>query len=403
MAELNAKRLHIAYEPIGKIDFDRAAKALYYLAFVIYSTFYIIDFTNLHLNELVNVSHFVAFGLLIPKIVVQRYRVRELFFSIVLLAISFKSWQETGDRNLLILSVFLIASQDVDVRRLAKILLVEELAILILMMVLSANGLIEVEYQWREGFGFRSSLGYSSPNRFGAALLAICCSLVIIHFPFNRATDYLVIILCAAVIYFVANSRTTAFVAILIAFLSTVCGKLRTPNSQRRLLLLFLIGYTLIVFVSIFMMMFYDASNPFMTWINEFFSGRPWLINQYYLLYPPTPFSFNWNTNIYSFYGYTTMIVDNAVDKLILGYGLVPATLYTGLYWALFYWSWKHNALTPCVFGAFIYAFVGLTEWQAMHFAYNYCLIGLSYLIFPNRFDLKPVIIGKGRRTVESN
>jgi hypothetical protein len=299
--------------------------------------------------------------------------------------VGFISWQTTSDANLLILAAFVVSGEDVNAKTLAKILLWIEIVLIFSVVSLSFIGVISSSNVAQLSDGnliTRYSLGFTHPNRLGSNLLAICCAFAVIQYPNFKASHLVLYAICALITYFVAFSRTSTLLIAFVPVVSIGFSIAAAKENQRPFILLIVVGFAAMVMASLYVTINFDPTNSFMQKLNGAFSGRPYLANYYYRLYGVTAFGRNPNTMVQVINNIEGVVIDNAYSKLLIVFGYIPSILFYVMYVAIFIHAYRSNHLDSCLLGAFIYACVGVTEWQVMHFAMNYCLIGFSMVLF---------------------
>lgn len=328
----------------------------------------------------------VCIGLLFIRFVAQAPSIKQFIISACFVIAGLISWHETADMNFLLLMAFIVSGYGIDVKRLAEIVFWTELLSIAFVCSLALLGLIDSITLLRDGVGLRTSLGFSHPNRLGSNVLALCCAYAVMRFPNFRVRDVLLYIASALFIIAVPDSRTSAVLVLLTPLIAFIYSKATHLRNRRPVIVLMGLIVALLIYLSLFFMVNYDPGNAVFSTINDFFSGRLYLSHYYYSLYPPTAFGINPNNMIHEVYGQAVegVFIDNAYAKLAIVFGYIPSFIFYIVYFTLFFEAFKRNRLDVSLLGAFIYACVGLTEWQVMHFAMNYCLVGFSALLFAN-------------------
>lgn len=358
---------------------------LYYVAFTLYVLFYILSYTTLTLGSVPLLVDCFCIALLFVKFMTQDVsHLRVLATTLILVVIGLFSWRRTGDLGLLMLVAFVVSGEKVDVQKLAKILFFVELVTILVITSLASAGLIDSVTMLREGGGIRTSLGFSHPNRLGSNVLALCCAFAIMRYPRFKIRDLALYLLCLLFVLEESGSRTSAVLIALIPFISLVFSKVAARKSRRPVILVMALIIVLLVVGSLYVMANYNASNAVMFSLNGIFNTRPYLLSSYYDLYPPTAFgrSIGSMVTVRDLTGFEGVVIDNAYARLLIVYGYIPSLLFYFIYVAIFVDAWRRNELNVCLLGLFIYSCMGIAEWQAMHFAVNYCLVGFSGVMF---------------------
>ena len=374
---------------------NTAYQVIYYFAFILYSSAYIISFTTLDNYHLTNSIQYLVilllFTLLIIRFVSNDFSFPSFALAFCFLTIGFISWHVTNEKDLLIVFAFIVVSDQVPVKKLAKIVLTEEIIICILVISLSHFGLIENYSYIRNGTvgstRVRYAMGFSHPNRFGSSMLAIACAYAVIHFKKFRKIDILLYVLLSMMTIIIADSRTSALMILLVMFFAAFLNKRRYILSTRAICIGMILIYLGIVILSLYEMCFFNSRNFFMRSLDKLLSGRFMLAHFYFEKNPIRLFGYNSSLLKHYITGFDNIMIDNAYAKLLILYGIFPGIIFLCIYLLIFLHSLKSNYISAAVFAAFIYACVGLTESQALHFAMNYSLIGCAF-IFNKKFSI---------------
>lgn len=389
---------------LGKISAD---VAIYYFAFALYLISYMIKYININYGYAVTMLHLLCLGFICIKILLQGFKTLiYLLLMSILLALSLLSFYFTSDRTILFLSLFVIASDKIQIKSLAKISLAVISIVMITVVMCSSFGVIDAVYQVRDGFGLRSSLGFSHPNRFGSNMLALAIAYAIIKFPVYSTVDTVIYSSISCIIMAVSDSRTAAISVVLVMVLSAICSKCYGKKIQKMLLVVMCCTFIVVVFISFYFMSSYDPAISWMRQFDELLSGRLNLANSYYRAYSFSSFGRSYSDLLLLVGTQKTVMIDNSYVNLLIVFGLVPTVLYLFGYLTLFLYAIKAEILSACVFGAFMYACVGFTECLTIDFAMNYCLIGVatlySHTVKTNSSRLQSPFLNKGSYLRES-
>jgi len=369
---------------IKKRDFI-TLENLYYVSFALYFASYLVGYTTVGAYVpqcAINVIDLFCLFLLFSKFRTQQLSRKRILIALTLVVIGFCSWMVTRDRNLLILFAFAVAGEGVQIRKLARIVFWMEIVCIVLISGLASIGLIDSVTQFREGYGLRTSLGFSSVNRFGLNFLALCCALVMMRWPKYRGMDFAFCIICAVIVEVVSDSRTSVFLIIVLPFIALALT-LPKSNFKKKVTIAALAAVICMLgFFSIFVIQNYNAADPFYAFLNTLMTGRLQIIHHYYASYPVTLFGYNTIAINQDLFGMQGVVMDNAYAKLLLMGGIIPSIAFFYLYFSIFIHHLRHAQLDVCLLGLFVYALVGVSEWQMYHFAMNYCLVGFSYYLF---------------------
>jgi hypothetical protein len=364
------------------LNAQKTTLVLYYVAFTFYVSVYILSYTTIQLGSAVTLVNGLCLLLLVLKFLTQHLNIKRLLFSAALVLIGFVSWRTTTDMNLLMLFAFVVCGEGVDAKALAKIVICVELIAIVFVSTLSVFGVIQSVTRIRQDGTIGTSLGFSHPNRLGSNVLALCCSYAVVRYPHFRFRDLFIYIAAALFVTVVTDSRTSTILIAIVPVVSWAFCFASKRRNVRPFIIALSIVLLALVSLSFFFMMNYDSADTSMVEFSNNMSGRPYFMNFYYKLYPPTLFGYNLNGMVRNAFGMEGVTIDNAYAKLLIVFGYIPSIVFYMLYIGIFARAFRRNQLDACMLGIFIYGCMGATEWQSMHFAMNYCLVGFSALLF---------------------
>lgn len=356
---------------------------LYCLTFAIYFITYVISYTTIKLYDIPKLINYICLFLLYIKFVTQHIVPRNLLISLLFFGVAFLSYKITKDMNLLMLVAFAITGQGVEVKKLAKIVFWSELFCILGISFLGSIGILQSVYLYREGFGLRTSLGFASVNRFGHNFLALCCAYMLMRWPHHSIRDYLFCVICGIIVEVVSDSRTSVAIIIMLPLIATGITLPRRKSMRRTIIAAMMVIIVLLFFISIYIAFNYDASSTMWFRLNSIMSGRPEQMHYYYMNYHIKYFGYNMYGSInQNLFGMEGLVIDNAYAKLLLVSGIIPTVVFFSMYMIVFIDSLRRGEIDCHLLGLFVYALVGLTEWQMYHFAMNYCMVAFSYCLF---------------------
>lgn len=369
-----------------------SSETLYYVAFGLYIFVYGLSRTNfdeflfVSADAIVDVGRIACVLLLATKLLIQRYSRKQLFGLFAVGAIALAALYMTKDWNLVLLYFFVAAGRDVSIKQLAYIALPIQIGMLLITVTFAGYGLIESRYLYRSYDGIlqlRSSMGYSHPNSFGQSVLSVCCSYAILRFPKFNIADLGIYTFGAAVCYFFADSRTSIACIAFLAILGIACMMLDRRKSLGKMAgIAVVISFCAIAF-SLSMMVFYDASVQLMRDLNSMLSARLSLMHTYFQNYPIRPFGYASRTVVLAISAnYMQYGPDNAYARMVILDGLLPALVFISFYLATFVHFAKKKRFDSCVFALLIFAVAAVMESYSLSFAANYCLVGMTVLIY---------------------
>lgn len=370
-------------QSLGDTDVSLLA---YYLAFGLYSLSCFLNGTTFEtvfgvaVGTFSDVLRVVVLVLLASKFLCQRASFRGWVFASSVIAIGFVSWRVSSEGFLFWLALFVISAERVNLKCLAGISLGVTSAMLLLTLLFAGAGIIENRVSVRDGVT-RYAMGFLHPNSFGAQLLLICSAIAVLRFGKSPLPVIPLFIGAAVLNNYLANSRTTVMLCILLGALLILFYVVRSPSIQRRLSIALFCFVAIIVLLSLYMMVNFDASSSIQAAMNDALSGRFKWAHAYYQLQPLTLFGSNfeqfapiyWSNGVPS-----TFVVDNAYAHLVLRFGIVPSTLFFTGYIALFLNLIKQQRWDYVLFGVVLMAVFGFTEVAGIQVECNYFLVAIG-------------------------
>lgn len=357
----------------------------YYIAYTLYAISCFLEHTmfesvfGLSKGVLSNGIHLVVLFLLAVKYILQRMPLKGWVITVIIVSVSFISWRQSGEGWLFWLALFMVCAEDADIKILAGIIACV-VAVLFPITVIFANaGVIENYISVRAGIT-RQALGFAHPNAFGFYLLLFCTAFSVLRFGQEPLPNILLIVAIVPVNLVVADSRASAALSILQIILLLIFYAVKTPRMRKALSTLFIIGTMLIISVSYWLMVNYDASNALEAMLDSALSGRIVLAHKYYLMQPLTLFgsSFSQFAPIYMDNGVpSSFTVDNAYCHLLLRYGIVPTLLFLCGLIALLVKLNREGRWDYLLFGLVLMCFYGLGESLGIRVECNFFLIAM--------------------------
>lgn len=385
---LHKKRLQIIANQVDEIGIKKGSvltpSNLYYLAFGIYFISYVIRYTDLNVYRLHIAVNYVCMLLLFIKFMTQHLNPRNLSVTAFCVVTGFLSWRITKDENLFLLIVFVVSGQDVEIQKLATIVFYSELFCITLISIFGGLGLIQSVHLYRDGIGLRTSVGFSSVNRFGLNFLCLCCAYLLMEWPNISWKSFGFCGVCSLIVKMVSDSRTSVLLILLLPFIALIMTAPKRRVAKRILIVVLICIIALSCLLSIYVAYNYDESYAPMLKLNELLTGRPAIIHYYYAHYSITLFGYNIELINGDLFGMQGVVMDNAYAKMLLVCGVLPTLVFLAMYLNVFMHSLRRGVIDSYLFGLFVYALVGLSEWQMYHFAMNYCIIAFSYCFFSN-------------------
>lgn len=363
-----------------------ASDFCYYLAFGLYALSCFLNGTTfesvlgLPLEVFSDGVHILVLVPLIFKFASQRASIRGWVFAIAVVFVGFVSWRASDQGFLFWLALFVVCSDGVNVRVLAAISLGVVASMLAITILSAFGGVIENRISVRDG-EIRYAMGFLHPNNFGAQILMACTSMAVIRFGKNPLPLVPVLFLAFLLNYFVANSRTCAYLCVLLAVLVYTFYLAKERKVRKRLSVVFVAIIVGVILTSLYFMVAYDASNTVHVALDSLLSGRFRWSHAYYELQPLTLFgsSFEGFAPIYWSNGVpSSFVVDNAYAHLVLRFGIIPSGIFLFGYLVLVAFLVKQECWDVVLFGVVLMAIYGFTEVAGIQVECNYFLTAMG-------------------------
>lgn len=375
----------------GASIYSDKSKKLYLFAFALYLIAYNLNFTTfrelsiLHLDVFylgVRVFCTIVLIALILRSGFSRWQIA--LFSICA-CIIISSTVFSGSWNILLLFLFVVAGDDIDVRDIAAVSFWCSLGVIVVTVSAATVGFISTVTMNSLNNTLRQAPGFTHPNSLGVLLLSMTCAFTVLRFRKATLVDLLfygfMYYLCRVVVF----SRTSALCMLLLASLAILATLLRGRVFDR---LLIALGIGAFIFLSITTYYFMYSYNPSVGWMRELdsvLSARLALMHYFTVSFPPVPFGFDFDGVSIRFGIFTTFLVDNAYAHLVLESGILVAILMDVAWLATLAQAFRCGELSPAIFGLIIFSFVAFCETSAFFICINFNLIGISEALYSMR------------------
>lgn len=318
------------------------------------------------------------------SLVLQKRTFGEILIGVLLGSVFLASALVCKDRDLLFAFVLVFAGKGVSFRCLARVTFAVSCALIVLTVLFALSGTIEIRYAINtDSRELRSAWGFTHPNRFAFVIFLACFSWLALRFPRFDAKDLVILIPAFLIICFFIQSRTSALILLVLIIgvygYKAVYGK----NVARTIGVVILITGSVLIALSLFFMVNYDASNSLHSVINKMMSGRLSLANEYYTRFPPSLLGTSFeNVAIRNSSFESRLVVDNAYARLVILYGILPSALWVGSFVVLCIKGIKRNTVSIAFVFYGIMIILGFSESMTLAFSSNIALLALSDL-FP--------------------
>lgn len=367
---------------------------IYYIAFALYIfSVYLngINFCGLALGAVSLIDkacRYVFVSLLLIKISSYRFNSKMLvcfvggLLSAGLSALSSSSW------DMLILLLLFIGARDVEIKKLATIVLIEGLFILFSVLFGLLCGYVVDSFSQRVGSAAdrRFSLGFKHPNTLGGTLMMICYAYSLTKFRSFFFKDALFCIPFLLLCALVAVSKTSTFCILFTVCLSLFYTKAKESFIKNSLMKLFAAVFICLIALSLSLMFLYDENIGWMTFLNTVLTERPALSNYFFSNLSIGLFGKNIEGLNAEYLGMHGFIVDNAYAYNVLRYGVVPSLLlFVGMLYVL-YISGRSERLYICGYAFIICAVTAFCETIGLRFAMLFPLCAVIANQYSSRF-----------------
>lgn len=361
-------------------------EVLYYLAFAIYyvqcalgrTTF--TAFLFMPVGVFAQLSQIVIALLLLSKFVMQRASFKCWVFSAVIVLIGFVSWRQSGVSWIFWGALFIVCANGARLRPLAKIVFALSFATVFVTMLFAGCGAIENLVFARNG-EVRYAMGFTHPNTVGLYMLNVCVAFSVLRFGKSPLPDLVLIAVSILINLATANSRTTVLLSFVQMLLLLIFYFARKESLRKSLRYGFVAVAILIVVGSAYFMVAYSPSNPIHLALNDALSGRLRLAHAYYGMQPLTLFGADYEgfPPIYWESGKPyTFVVDNGWCHLLLRYGIIPAALFAGGYFALLIKMVRQHRWDALMFGLVLMCVYSFSESLGIRIECNFFLYAIG-------------------------
>ena len=352
-------------------------------------------------STLANIFNVTIILLLLYKIISQKYSLREIIYIVLFGLIVLLSYLFSGYVYLIWLYLFVISAQNVSFKKIAVQTIWVIIFSIILIMLISYLGLIEVviitDYEREFLWSGNSTIylgGFHHQNYLGGLLFITYCCYIFLRYDNFSWKDLITFAVFFYLCFFRISSRTAA---IEIAFLTLLVIVFKlfnlSNNDKRKQFWAKFCTYGLMIFsiiFSIFLSINYNSNNRVYSFINSLLSTR---ISSAHNLYVQYGFSiFGQNINLVSTIqakeeGTSSIILDNAYMHMLLHFGIfVTAIILIGYFVAVKY-AFENGTYSIAILIATIFIY-GISENLFFNISMNPFLILLSVGIFGEKIEV---------------
>ena len=323
--------------------------------------------------------------LIFRSLILEKYDYKEALRIGFLLGLSVISMILSDGSQLLLNSIlFIVASKNIDFRKIVKTVLLSNVFGVSCILFLAYTGQIKANSASLIYDGSRAvtrlSMGFSHPNYLGAHLFIICLCIVFITFHKITAKIVVLLLFLDIFIYMTCYSRTNCILIIATLIVSILAnkGKLFSLNGHRFIEDILRITPVMIFIIVMFFTVFYN-SNLFGT-INELMSNRLRYAHEYFTKYG---FSLLGQPVDFSEIEIRSYTIDCAYVYLAIRFGMIWAFLFPCMFVGICKKAIKAKRLDIVVLIVTV-ALWGISETYYFRIQYNFSLILMGIYIFAN-------------------
>lgn len=288
------------------------------------------------MSIIMKIIRWIAYLLCVAKICTQTYSMRAICKIIPILCICFFVYYICDYNEALIGLLFILASQNIDIKKVAKEVMILTLVLLLLIILLAEFGVIQSNtttvasssrsYLWSSGTTIKL-WGFSQHNHIGNKVLIIILCYIFLRYDHFKWFDLLPCTFAFYFSYFIEKSRTTALLIVISVILVLLFKLMRYLGAKTNKNCVAFCVYFVMLFsilFSLFMCITYDSSSAFYQFFDDLLTTRlssaKSLFEQYgFSLFGQYINELNAST--------ATAVLDNAYMHLFINYGLVLGIL----------------------------------------------------------------------------
>lgn len=321
--------------------------------------------------------------LIFRSVILEKYDYKEALRLAFLLGLAVVSMILSGGSHLLLNSIlFIIASKNIDFRKIVRTVLYSNIFGVCFTLLLAVTGQIKANAVSLIYDGTRTvtrfSLGFSQPNYLGSHLFVICLCIAFIWFKKMSIRTSIILVMLDIFIYLTCYSRTSCVLVISILIISAIANKtdvirLNGHSIIEKILIILPIA---ILASSVICTIFYN--DNWLGTLNKLMSNRLLYSHEYFnnygfsLLGQPVDFS-EITTRAYT--------IDCAYIYLAIRFGVVLAFLFPYMYTKICQKAIQMNRLDIAVLIVTV-ALWGISETYYFRVQYNFSLLLMGMFLF---------------------
>ena len=356
---------------------DKEGSYITYVALLLVILYYFSGFLLINCTVLESVTKVMVVALLILRLCLIKYSKRQVVVEVLITLVLFVSWLQSRDLSLMIVWLFIIAAQNVDVRACALIGTVTLGALVALTVFASALGIIPSYYQVSPNFTLRTSLGFLHPNTLGIFVISAYIAWLVIRAPKFKLLSVLVAIPLLLFIHLYPKSRTCEVLIISAVLLYSLTCMSMSCQGKGRAICLWSIGIigVMPLVASVLIAYGFDADIAWMRKLNDLLSMRPELAHFFLKQMPLNLMGHNVDLLNVDYKIASSYLVDMGYINLLIRFGLIPFMLIVIVQIFGLFTPCRVGSPTPEALGLSCFAIMGLMETTFMLVAFNYYIV----------------------------
>lgn len=337
----------------------------------------------------------LLYGVLLVKIVfLSVYREKELWAVLGALLVAALSYKYARDLQMVEWVTIVVAAKDVPRQKLLYTFLLVKSISIALTLLLHEVGVFPTLYYLNGSGPIYNTMGFCHRNVLGANISVLCLGWFYLRFRQIETMDVLFWVVLSAVTYFLAISRTSLIIMLMIIVVMCVFHKLEPqlskPSPSRWI---FTTAFGALFLICLICTIFYDKDSSMWTLLDSLFTKRLTFSNRVLeefglsLFGQDLPFVTTLTSQTSDA---QPLILDNSYMRALLYFGIVPGLLFLGLY-VLVIWRSCQKGRVSLVACLMVMAVFGISESYMLDVFYNFpLLLGLVGLFRrPSREEAK--------------
>ncbi|MCD7981536.1 MAG: hypothetical protein LUF32_04345 [Clostridiales bacterium] len=357
----------------------------FYILWTVYSVYAILlgqseIYYDYDIGTLFNVLSFIVAAVMIAGLFRLRHmKQRKVIFFVVFLVIVFITELRIGDLNLLILALFVIHGQDIQMDKMLRYDLLLKTLLLIVIFALCALGITENYSSSLFVTGTKMALGFRHPNTLTCYVLCMLAEWLCIRFKRMKWYEWVLIFAIWAVVMEIAGGRSSGYAFIFIYFVFLLATLKTKAFYTNFIQFLFRISAPLLAGISFLGVWLYSRGNSLIVLIDNVLASR-----FYYGLKGLTDYGIRFFGQVVSFTGtrnsgknnLTVFVIDNSYIHYSITWGGILLFLLLILYVILFVNLFRYKRLDLALFALF-FVVLGFGETYMFNLIYNISLLGI--------------------------